>query len=906
LQSTLRQGFIQAGLKQEQVIIAVSIDGRVRLETLDVIFCAVRNADTQLLMSRDDFDRILNSKEFENSIKSNLDIPKEAVELREIFRERVLQNIHFVLMCAMTLEELSRLPVQLPAECTIDLWLPYNKEDLEHIASHAVSVLEERINQHTTMVMEKDTRRECLEDIQDLKRKAEEEEIDDAFFSRTPSEGFEEDNQESIVRDTIKVQLEFRDHIKERIRQVIPRLISESHIELCTLNAEFSARTGHGSYLSAASFRHYCRSFQDIFMAQFEKEYNRRKKLRIAIKTVTRCEADLAKAEHNFVEQRSLEKDDAGRDYSTSIMATMKLQTAALEKLKQQLSSLTSDLIFAQDKIEDMQEEYDSAKQLVDSEQANIRRHLQFFTPDVVEDISRLAPVPIGIGLLMDVVLILLKQKLNHIQMMETNLRATIRDSWQHSINLLKRPSEFCQQLNDMNLDLITPEQLEIVQPYITSELLTAEKMQQVANGLAAPIVPWVHGVVNYVQIARSSLAVMEKFREVTLEKMQLEERVAELAVVVKQGQEEVNGLRQQYDEEIHRKQSADETKEQQSVAIHTASDLIGGLRVRQARWSSQYSEYVHEVAKISGNSSIAAAFVTYCGLLDYDYRFKAEHDVMLKVCKNCSMTLNFPIDNLGLLSSDSEMATWRRQGLLPDDVCYENACLVKRSSSWPLIIDPYDDARTWITTHHKSNKEDVRFVHACEDKFMSQVQKCASFGIVLVIHGTDSDIPQDFGDLFNENFRINPAPLTINIGEESVEFNPSFQMYFMTSRKIPQYSSEFVARLSVVNFGSSVNVLELKMTGALLDLANREQALRRNELFQREIDTQVRIQQNANRLIDMLCEIEGNVVESIEVLNEIKGLRDEVGSIKKDQENMRKEREQMLKDIEKYTEVNM
>lgn len=617
---TIRQGFTHAGLRQERTVIAVSIDRRVGLKSIDAIFCAIRNSDMQLLISRDDFDRLLNGDEFQKSVQEyvlSAPVP-EAIDLKEVFRDRVKKNIHFVLSFAISLQEISDLQMALPAECVIDVWLPYGQEALDSLALEVVIALEARIDRHTETVLEPDVQNQIIEDIALEKERQEAE----GFATFAHDVDWDDEDQEHAAAEAIKIQREFRELMKQHIRLVMPRQLSMVHLGMVKLNHEFTSRTGHRSYLSSVSFRGFCRSFQDKFMEQFEKEYTKRVKLRIAIKTVARCETDLSKAEQQFAEQQAL-NEDQGTDYCESIMTTIKTRTAALEKVKLQLSDLESQLIFAHDRLEDMQEEYERSVKLRESETAKVVRHLQFFTPDVVNEISRITPVPASIGHLLDVVLIMLNYKINKIQMVETNLRTTIKDSWMHAVNLLKRPSEFCQTLQDLNLDAINAEQLELIQPYITSEDLSADKMGQVANGLAAPLVPWIHSIVRFCEIASKSLKTMELFAEVSKSSSKLQQEVDAVRVLVIDGQEEVEIQRIKYDEAVNRKQTAVESKERRRQAITTASELIVGLRVQQARWSAVYLEYVEEVGKISGNSSLAAAFLNYCGILDSEFRFR-------------------------------------------------------------------------------------------------------------------------------------------------------------------------------------------------------------------------------------------------------------------------------------------
>jgi hypothetical protein len=914
IQDVIRQGFTRAGLKSEEIVISVSIDHRVPAASLDTIFCAVRNADAQLIMPRGDFDQLVNSKEFLQSLDPAIVRSRgiEAVDMREIFRERVLKNVHFMLTFSMTLEECSELQVSFPGECVIDLWLPYERDTFEDIAADCIEDLNTRIDNHTIQIVIPDVKQQMSEELEE--RKNEDDSKGLGFVRAASDEGNEAEEAELAFQEAIKIQQEFRENMKHRIQLVIPRLMAELHLQLMKFNEEFAASTGHMVFVSAISFRSFCRRFKDIFMEKYEDLYDRRKRLGIAIKTISRCEVDLAKAQSEFAEEQAGGVDNA-REFRESIMSSIKTRTTSIQKVKTKLAEYESDLIFTQDRLEDIQPKFAAAAELREREQAKVQRTLQFFKPAAASEIARLSPLPVAVGQIFDVALILLREKLNKIQMVETNTRTTFKDSWMHSVNLLRQPREYCDMLLELDLDTISPEQLELIQPYITSEELFPNRMQQIANGLAAPLATWVNAVVHYCAIIKESLDVMETTKSLTKSRAKLEQQVNELKQVIASGQDEVAVLRTQYDEAINRLQIDAERKEQKQLAINTASDIIVGLRVQQSRWSSAYSEYVEEVGKVAGDSSVASAFLTYCGLLDSTYRLRAEQEILMGMCKECNVMLNLPINCVDHLSSISERARWRSQGLQPVQSCSEDACLVKRSASWPLIIDPYGQCLAWLHNHFKENKEDMRFVQAKDDKIVQLIQTCVSYGRALYIHGLDSDFEHDLGEVYSEDIRSGFDRKTVTVGGEKVEFNASFQLYFSTRKKIPRFSSNFAARICVVNFASSLSVdaasesnqmsaLELQLTGAILELANREQEMERRNIFQKEIDLQVRINGHQDRLVDALCRIEGNVIESLASLNEIKELRHEIGTIKKTRQTYAKEREKMDKNLVQYTKV--
>jgi len=604
VQDNLRRGFTTAGLKSQEVIIALSIDPRIDPASFDIITCAIRNADMKVLVSQPDFERILDSDEFRESMQKEMQVAfvPEAVDPAEVFRARVLKNLHFVLSFSMSLQEFSDLEIDLPGECVIDMWLPYGPDSLECVAQEAIHTLEERIDQHTETFVVPDVRSQMLEDI--LEEKEQNALENPGLSFQMQDEEWDAEEQEQVVAEALRVQKEFREQMKQRIRLTMPRQMAMTHLELEKINHDFSADTGHRSYLSNVSFRSFCRSFQDLFMEQFEKQYARRAKLRIAIKTVARCETDLSKAQSLFAEEQTVTRDDK-MDYCDQIMANIKEQTAALEKKKAQLADKESQLFGAQDELQDIEEENEKGIRLREREQEKVLRHLQFFSPDTVSEIVRLTPIPANIAQLFDVLLIFLGHKLNPIRMIETNVRTTIKDSWMHSVNLLKRPSEFCATLQSFDVDTINAEHLELIQPYITSEELSHDKIQQIANGLAAPLVPWMHAVVKYFHVAQESLRVSLSFKEISKTRDKLQASVDALTHETKGRQADVELLRSQYDEAVNRKQAEVETRKMRENAIATAADLIVGLRVQQARWSTTYSGRIFFILSILVRSSL-------------------------------------------------------------------------------------------------------------------------------------------------------------------------------------------------------------------------------------------------------------------------------------------------------------
>jgi dynein heavy chain 1 len=55
---------------------------------------------------------------------------------------------------------------------------------------------------------------------------------------------------------------------------------------------------------------------------------------------------------------------------------------------------------------------------------------------------------------------------------------------------------------------------------------------------------------------------------------------------------------------------------------------------------------------------------------------------------------------NVEFLSKPSDRLIWEKQGLPSDELCIENAIILKNFNRYPLVIDPSDQAIGFILSH--------------------------------------------------------------------------------------------------------------------------------------------------------------------------------------------------------------
>lgn len=83
-------------------------------------------------------------------------------------------------------------------------------------------------------------------------------------------------------------------------------------------------------------------------------------------------------------------------------------------------------------------------------------------------------------------------------------------------------------------------------------------------------------------------------------------------------------------------------------------------------------------------------------------------------------------------LSNPDERLRWQANALPPDDLCTENAIMLKRFSRYPLVIDPSGQATEFIMNEFKDRK--ITKTSFLDDAFRKNLESALRFGNPLLV----------------------------------------------------------------------------------------------------------------------------------------------------------------------------
>ena len=126
---------------------------------------------------------------------------------------------------------------------------------------------------------------------------------------------------------------------------------------------------------------------------------------------------------------------------------------------------------------------------------------------------------------------------------------------------------------------------------------------------------------------------------------------------------------------------------------LEAAERLLGKLGGEKDRWSEQVISIDVALKALPLNSLLAAGFIAYLPAAAEDRR----------AATTSRWTEYLGVERFDLrrfMSSESEMLTWKAEGLPGDELSMENAVVILQSTQAPLIIDPSAQASEWLKAH--------------------------------------------------------------------------------------------------------------------------------------------------------------------------------------------------------------
>lgn len=642
-------------------------------------------------------------------------------------------------------------------------------------------------------------------------------------------------------------------------REAVVNAMVYIHYSLQRFNERLHRQQGRVTFLTP-------RHFLD-FVAQYVQLYNEKRedleeqqrhlnvgleKLRDTVDKVRDLRVSLAEkkaqlerkdAEANEKLQRMVaDQREAEQRKSTSleIQAALEVQEAEVASRRQ---IVLQDLARAEPAVEE-------AKASV----SNIKRQQ-------LTEVRAMASPPQGVRLAMDSVCTLLGHK---------------SGDWKTIQSVVRRDDFIASIINFNNEKMMTRAlRLKMRNEFLSNPEFTFEKVNR-ASKACGPLVQWVEAQVSYAEI-------LDRVGPLREEVTQLEEQALETKAQARAVEQTIEDLetsiatyKTEYAALISETQAIKAEMARVQFKVDRSVRLLDSLSSERVRWEEGSRSFETQIGTLVGDVLVAAAFLAYSGLYDQTFR-KAMMDDWLQQLQLSGIATKPHNPVTEYLSTADERLGWQANTLPVDDLCTENAIILKRFNRYPLIIDPSGRVTEFLQRECRERRLTV--TSFLDDAFTKQLESALRFGNPILIQDAEHLDPV-LNHVLNKEYQKTGGRVLIQLGKQQIDFSPAFRLYLATRDPSATFAPDICSRTTFVNFSVTQSSLQTQSLNEVLKSERPDVDERRSNLIKLQGEFKVHLRQLEKRLLQALNESRGNILDDDHVIETLETLKTEAADI--------------------------
>jgi len=329
--------------------------------------------------------------------------------------------------------------------------------------------------------------------------------------------------------------------------------------------------------------------------------------------------------------------------------------------------------------------------------------------------------------------------------------------------------------------------------------------------------------------------------------------------------------LQKQFKDSVEEKQSLEDQADLTKGRLIRAGQLQSSLGSEKVRWAEQVKMFDQELVDVIGNVFLGAACVAYFGAFTNIYR-----EQLVKGWSDKCMELNIPrTDGKGLsdvLSDPFEIRGWTANALPRDQLSIDNAVLVTQGRRWPLMIDPQDQANTWIQTMERRNG--LKIVRLTDKDFLRTLENGIRTGSPVLLEEVQETLDPSLEPILLKQTFVQGGRTLIRLGDSDVDYDKDFRFYMTSKMSNPHYLPEICIKVTIINFTVTKEGLEDQLLGDVVRLERPDLEESRNKLVREINEDKAELKSIEDKILKLLFNSEGNILDDkvlIETLGESK-----------------------------------
>ncbi|XP_022824429.1 dynein heavy chain, cytoplasmic isoform X2 [Spodoptera litura] len=448
-------------------------------------------------------------------------------------------------------------------------------------------------------------------------------------------------------------------------------------------------------------------------------------------------------------------------------------------------------------------------------------------------------------------------------------------DTWK-SIRSVVMKDNFISTIVNFDTKNITDDVREKMRTrYLCNPDYNFEKVNR-ASMACGPMVKWAIAQIEYADMLKR----VEPLRN---ELKALEDRAQsnvtagnEVSELIAQLEKSIASYKEEYAQLISQAQAIKTDLENVQAKVDRSIALLKSLVIERERWESSSETFRSQMSTIVGDVLLSAAFIAYGGYFDQHYRQNLFTTWTAHLAA-ANIKYRADIARTEYLSNPDERLRWQANALPTDELCVENAIMLRRFNRYPLIIDPSGQATEFIMREFKERK--ITKTSFLDDSFRKNLESALRFGNPLLVQDVENYDPI-LNPVLNRELRRTGGRVLITLGDQDIDLSPSFVIFLSTRDPTVEFPPDMCSRVTFVNFTVTRSSLQSQCLHRVLKAERPDIDTKRSDLLKLQGEFHLRLRQLEKSLLQALNDAKGKILDDDSVIATLETLKKEADDI--------------------------
>ncbi|KAI3378322.1 hypothetical protein SNEBB_011029, partial [Seison nebaliae] len=448
---------------------------------------------------------------------------------------------------------------------------------------------------------------------------------------------------------------------------------------------------------------------------------------------------------------------------------------------------------------------------------------------------------------------------------------------WKMIRGILKRDN-FISAILNFDTDTINKQMVDkFTKLYLSNPNYIFEKVNR-ASSACGPLVLWARAQIEYSQMLNKVEPLRKELNDLKEAAKHNTEQARDLKILIGELEKKISSYEKEYAtligdaQKITSELGTVQTKVSRSVA------LLQSLSSERTRWEEGSARFDSLMNTIIGDVLLSSAFMAYAGYYDQWTRETLMNTWEIELSQS-NILYREDIARIEYLSTADERMNWKECSLPSDNLCVENAIMLKRFNRYPLVIDPSGQATEFIKQNYE--KKNLIVTSFLNVSFKKHLESALRFGNALLALNVESYDPI-LNPVLNRELRKAGGRTLITIGDQEIDFSPSFTIFLATRDPTIQFPPDLCSRVTFVNFTVTRASLQTQCENELLKNERPDVDKKRTDLMKVQGEFQQKLRHLEKNLLQALNESKGNILDDDSIISKLEYLKTEAADVTK------------------------